>query len=333
MKSVWKISIPCLLVLALLTGIVPLDQPGNHSAAQAQVPEGKSKKQGKTAFVLFQIGRAKPGMFVESAAESEAEYQRFRRTQIELIRCPMVCRSVLRKAVIKDISFLKDLAVYERAGALRKRLQVRCLNDSEIVKVSITGDESEEELIRCIKAFADSYMSEIVQEQMRDQSLQRAALRASHDSLSSEIQEKTQTYVTQARVLGTKGTQVAQTDRELLMVELSLLMQRRSKIQEKIMESEIPRVGEKTDEEPHANAVSVEIRKVQVKQLGKDIEKLTDKARELGRRDANMLMLAEDLKQLREVNRLVEKRLALTRIEQNIDSPHRIRIIQHPVLW
>jgi hypothetical protein len=82
--------------------------------------------------------RDKSGMFGASGGRDNAEYEAYRKTQVQLIKSPFVLTSALRRPGISALSTLND--ENDPVGYLMRNIQVSAPMESEVVQVRMRGE-------------------------------------------------------------------------------------------------------------------------------------------------------------------------------------------------
>lgn len=134
-------------------------------------------------------------------SQTTEEFQRFRSTQLKLLKSPFVLQSAL---VRPNIAQLEAVVVKESEPVqwLQDDLQVSFPEGGEAIELRYEGAEDPEEMKKIVDAIIDAYKNEVLTKEMiraGDYHLRVAAL---YSDLSKELAEKLEQYYTLAEELG-----------------------------------------------------------------------------------------------------------------------------------
>lgn len=91
--------------------------------------------------------------------DTDDEYDRYRKTQLQLIKSPVVLASALRRPGIANLEALR--AEKDQLGWLRDRIQVTAPPDSQVVQIRVHGADPSE-LQQIVNAVAQAYLTDCV---------------------------------------------------------------------------------------------------------------------------------------------------------------------------
>ena len=164
--------------------------------------------------------RDKSGMFGVGGGRDNAEYEAYRKTQVQLIKSPFVLTSALRRPGISSLSTLS--AADDPVGYLMRNIQVSAPMESEVVQVRMRGEDAKE-VTQIVNAVAQAYLSDVVNKEKSERLNRRDMLERKYKENMAEVRSSLDTYNNLAKTLGTADTAEVATQRSLLLDHLSTL--------------------------------------------------------------------------------------------------------------
>ena len=164
--------------------------------------------------------RDKSGMFGVGGGRDNAEYEAYRKTQVQLIKSPFVLTSALRRPGISSLSTLS--AEDDPVGYLMRNIQVSAPMESEVVQVRMRGEDAKE-VTQIVNAVAQAYLSDVVNKEKSERLNRRDMLERKYKENMAEVRSSLDTYNNLAKTLGTADTAEVATQRSLLLDHLSTL--------------------------------------------------------------------------------------------------------------
>jgi capsular exopolysaccharide synthesis family protein len=164
--------------------------------------------------------RDKSGMFGVGGGRDNAEYEAYRKTQVQLIKSPFVLTSALRRPGISSLSTLT--AEDDPVGYLMRNIQVSAPMESEVVQVRMRGEDAKE-VTQIVNAVAQAYLSDVVNKEKSERLNRRDMLERKYKENMAEVRSSLDTYNNLAKTLGTADTAEVATQRSLLLDHLSTL--------------------------------------------------------------------------------------------------------------
>ena len=164
--------------------------------------------------------RDKSGMFGVGGGRDNAEYEAYRKTQVQLIKSPFVLTSALRRPGISSLSTLS--AEDDPVGYLMRNIQVSAPMDSEVVQVRMRGEDPKE-VTQIVNAVAQAYLSDVVNKEKSERLNRRDMLERKYKENMAEVRSSLDTYNNLAKTLGTADTAEVATQRSLLLDHLGTL--------------------------------------------------------------------------------------------------------------
>lgn len=164
--------------------------------------------------------RDKSGMFGVGGGRDNAEYEAYRKTQVQLIKSPFVLTSALRRPGISSLSTLS--AEDDPVGYLMRNIQVSAPMESEVVQVRMRGEDAKE-VTQIVNAVAQAYLSDVVNKEKSERLNRRDMLERKYKENMAEVRSSLDTYNNLAKSLGTADTAEVATQRSLLLDHLGTL--------------------------------------------------------------------------------------------------------------
>jgi polysaccharide biosynthesis transport protein len=163
--------------------------------------------------------RDKSGMYGVNIRDN-AEYEAYRKTQVQLIKSPFVLQSALRRPGISNLSTFSGED--DPVGWLVRNVQVTAPMESEVVQVRLRG-ENAKEVTQLVNAVAQSYLNDVVNKEKSERLSRRDTLERKYKENMAEVRASLDTYNNLAKQLGTNDSAEVATQRSLLLDHLSTL--------------------------------------------------------------------------------------------------------------
>ena len=164
--------------------------------------------------------RDKSGMFGVGGGRDNAEYEAYRKTQVQLIKSPFVLTSALRRPGISSLTALSDEP--DPVGYLTRHVQVSAPMESEVVQVRMRG-ENAKEVTQLVNAVTQAYLTDVVNKEKSERLQRRDTLERKYKENMAEVRANLDTYNNLAKSLGTADSAEVATQRSLLLDHLGTL--------------------------------------------------------------------------------------------------------------
>lgn len=164
--------------------------------------------------------RDKSGMFGVGGGRDNAEYEAYRKTQVQLIKSPFVLTSALRRPGISSLSLLSDED--DPVGYLVRNIQVSAPMESEVVQVRMRG-ESAKDVTQIVNAVTQAYLTDVINKEKSERLQRRDTLERKYKENMAEVRANFDTYNNLAKSLGTADSAEVATQRSLLLDHLQTL--------------------------------------------------------------------------------------------------------------
>ena len=149
-----------------------------------------------------------------------SEYEAYRKTQLQLLRSPVVLNAALRRP---GISSLRTITEEEDPVLwLGTALQPVVNQQSEVLQLKLRAPVAED-AAKILNAVTQCYLDDIVNKDRQDRLARRDSLEKKYKENQTELRSRKETYNELARTLGTRDSAEVATQRALLMDHLSAL--------------------------------------------------------------------------------------------------------------
>lgn len=164
--------------------------------------------------------RDKSGMYGVGAGRDNAEYEAYRKTQVQLIKSPFVLTSALRRPGISSLTTFSGEE--DPVGWLMRNIQVSAPMESEVVQVRLRG-ENAKEVTQIVNAVTQAYLNDVVNKEKTERLQRRDTLERKYKENMAEVRANLDTYHNLAKSLGTADSSEVATQRALLLDHLGTL--------------------------------------------------------------------------------------------------------------
>jgi succinoglycan biosynthesis transport protein ExoP len=175
--------------------------------------------------------RDKSGMYGAGMGRDNAEYEAYRKTQVQLIKSPLVLMAALRRPGINTLEILAGEE--DKVGWLMRNVQVSAPMESEVLQVRLRGEDPKE-ITQVVNAVTNSYLNDVVNKEKAERLARRDTLEKKYKENMSEVRERLDTYHNLAKSLGTTDSAEVSTQRALLLDHLGTLRAQQTQLQRDI---------------------------------------------------------------------------------------------------
>ena len=172
--------------------------------------------------------RDRSGMFGAGMGRDNAEYEAYRKTQVQLIKSPLVLMAALRRPGIDQLAMLKGDE--DKVGWLMRNVQVSAPMESEVLQVRLRGEDAAE-ITQIANAVTNAYLTDVVNKEKAERLRRRDTLEKKYKENMSEVRSQLDTYNNLARSLGTTDSTEVSTQRALLLDHLGTLRAQQTQVQ------------------------------------------------------------------------------------------------------
>lgn len=172
--------------------------------------------------------RDKTGMF-SAVGRDNAEYDSYRKTQVQLIKSPFVLTSAIRRPEIANLQTLQQHKD-DPIGWLVGRIEVSAPMESEVVQVRLRG-ENASDVAQIVNAVTNAYLTDVVNKEKTDRLSRRDTIERQYKENMAEVRKRLEEYNNLARTLGTYDSLEVATQRGLMLDHLSNLRTQLSVLQ------------------------------------------------------------------------------------------------------
>jgi succinoglycan biosynthesis transport protein ExoP len=182
-------------------------------AATLAVPIWLFMPKGFEAVAWLRV-RDKTGMF-GGGGRDNAEYESYRKTQVQLIKSPFVLMSALRRPGVSDLKTLQD-EKQDQVGWLARNIQVSAPMESEVLQVRLRG-ESASDVTLIVNAVTQAYLSDVVNKEKADRLERRDTIERQYKQNMTEVRRRRDDYNNLAKTFGASESIEVATQRSLLL--------------------------------------------------------------------------------------------------------------------
>jgi capsular exopolysaccharide synthesis family protein len=210
----WFLALSAGIALAALVG----------GATWAVVPSAKYR-----ARATVKVDAAAPKILFDVY---DADYTRYQRKQLSLLRMRSVLTAALRDPNVIDLAVLKQQE--DAVEWLDKNFQALFPNNSEFLQISMEGDNPRD-VAALVNAVLDAYMKEIVEKEQTDRQTRLQMLRDTFNKYEDGLKEKRKYLKTLAQGLGSDDKKTNEARLKLEMERLDLLTRDHLRLQSDIL--------------------------------------------------------------------------------------------------
>ncbi len=175
--------------------------------------------------------RDKSGMFGAGMGRDNAEYEAFRKTQVQLIKSPLVLMAALRRPGVDNLSVFEGES--DKVGWLMKNVQVSAPMESEVIQIRLRGEDPQE-VTDIVNAVTNSYLNDVINKEKAERLQKRDTLEKKYKENMAEVRSRLDTYNNLARSLGTTDSEEVATQRALLLDHLGTLRAQQTSLQQQL---------------------------------------------------------------------------------------------------
>ena len=182
-----------------------------------------------------------------------AEYDAYRKTQLQLLRSPVVLNAALRKPGISSLKTITEQD--DPQNWLARTIEPVLQGDSEVMQLKFRGAVAED-TAKILNAITSCYLDDIVNKDRQDRLSRRDQLEKKFKENQTELRSRRETFNDLARTLGTRDSQEVATQRGLLMDQLGTARGRMVQAENELerLEAEIAIIEFRKDEVADARA-------------------------------------------------------------------------------
>jgi succinoglycan biosynthesis transport protein ExoP len=191
-----------------------------------------------SAVALFQVESKEPTLIDFTHVSDMRDFDILQKTQLALLKSNYVLQAALRGPGISTLSALAGES--DPVQWLTDKLNVTFQQSSEILSITLSGDEDPEDLRKLVDAVASAYQNTVVFDKDQERLVTRDALARSMSKISAEIQSKMEEFLAMAKELGVSEAFDGQRDPEsdMLMREVTDAMHAKSDLEARIIQTQ-----------------------------------------------------------------------------------------------
>jgi polysaccharide biosynthesis transport protein len=188
-----------------------------------------------TAFVLLKVASTEPRL-VFKKAETEQNFDTFRRTQMAMIQSRFVLNAALRQPGISDLETIRTKAF--PLEWLEDSVAVDTYNSPEILKISLEGGNADD-ITKIVNAVKDAYLDEVVLADRKQRITRLNELERIHGETEEKVRQKEQRVESLAKELGTGDSQALSIKHQMALEQISLLRREHARVRFELMRAQI----------------------------------------------------------------------------------------------
>ena len=209
---------PLRLLHALRRRWIPAAVVGLLAAVSFAMPVWMFMPRGFEAVVWLRV-RDKGGML--SQERDTAEYEAYKKTQLQLMKSPNVLQAALRKPGIEQLETLQESGA-DQIGWLSRSLVVTAVPESEVVQVRLRGKKPDE-VAKILNSVTNAFLDDVVNKERTERLGRRDALEKKFKENMTELRNRRDVLNNLARTLGTRDSAEVANQRALLMDHVTTL--------------------------------------------------------------------------------------------------------------
>ena len=265
----------------------------------------------------------------QADSETDADYQRYCETLVDLVTSPAVLKAALQRSGIADLKCIR--AQNDPINWLISVMKADKPRYSKFLTIEATGpdalDIDTEEARTLVDAVAQAYLADVVNQEKRELLERRDALERKYKKNMAGVRAMLDPYNDLVKSLGTA-------DSEELKTRGSLLLDRLRSLREQISRLEIDKLAVETDigvteklrEKPDPKlAAKLEVLNEQIARIGKEFDRVREEVLELGAAQADLMARKQEIDQLMKVTDQMAVQLNATEID--VSMPDRVELL------
>ncbi len=197
-----------------------------------------------TAFSLLRIAEIEPRL-VFKTAEGGADFHTYRKTQVALIKSPLVLNAALRIDGIAQLPMLREKN--NPVPWLQEEIQVASYHSPEILKLSLSG-KNPEHLAKIVNAVKDAYLAEVVNKEQVERAARLNELMEIHARTEEKVRQKEERVNKLAKQLGTGDSQALTIKQQMALEYFRELQREHTRARFDLMRAEVASATMKLDD-------------------------------------------------------------------------------------
>lgn len=203
------------LLHALRRRWLPAAVLGSLLGLACAVPMYVFLPKGYEAVVWLRI-RSAPNLL--GGATDMREYEAYRKTQIQLLKSPVVLNAALRRPGISSLRTITDED--DPVRWLAETLETNAQTESEVLQLKLRAPVAEE-AAKILNAVTTCYLDDIVNKDRQERLQRRDTLEKKYRENQSELRSKKESANQLAKAIGSRDSEEVSTQKTLLMEHLS----------------------------------------------------------------------------------------------------------------
>jgi capsular exopolysaccharide synthesis family protein len=172
-----------------------------------------------SAVALFRVSSEEPNLVFRGVANETRQFDILQKTQLALLKSHFVLQAAVRDPSIANLGALAGED--DPIQWLSQRVSVNFPQESEILSISLSGDEHSEDLRLIVDAVANAYQEQVIFADRNRKLSTRDVLRKSLAKLNDEIRRKMEDFQELAKEIGSPDLESSDAESRLLLSEIS----------------------------------------------------------------------------------------------------------------
>lgn len=188
-----------------------------------------------TAFALLRVASTEPRLVFETA-ETGADFNTYRRTQVALMKSRFVLNAALRKKGLSDLSIVRQQQF--PLQWLESAIKVDSYDSPEILRISMTGDHPEE-LSAIVNAVKDAFLEEVVHAERKERVARLNDLERIFEQTEEKVRRKEERISSLAKQLGTGDVEALTVKQQMALEYFAELRREHSRVRFELMRLQV----------------------------------------------------------------------------------------------
>lgn len=190
-----------------------------------------------TAFALLQIASVEPKILQDALRQETDNAKQYQRTQVELIKARHVIQAALKQDEIRKLALVQQQA--SPVDWLVKELKAELVENTDILRLSLSSRQHQGELAALVNALLDAYMIEIVKREQVSQLALLNDMEKIHASSQNKLRAQRESLRRLAETLKTGDSQVLTIKQKNLLEEYAALKRELSGLQARLRDCQV----------------------------------------------------------------------------------------------
>jgi capsular exopolysaccharide synthesis family protein len=197
-----------------------------------------------TAFTLLRIAPSEQKLLQDNAGHQELDRTgQYQKTQVVLIKSRDVIREALKEDRVRSLALVRQQS--DPVDWLEKELKAEIVDNTELLRLSLTSRHHQDDLAPIVKAVRASYLSEIVEGEQNQQKALLAEMEKIHSSSQERLRAQREALRQLADTLQTGDSQILTIKQKNLLEEYASLKRELAGLQSRQRDAQIKLAGQR----------------------------------------------------------------------------------------